>query len=996
MLKTSLIAALFVAASPFWQDPNVNSAERLPMATSETDSYPRQSLEGEWGFKMYDSPKECSDEFYKLDFDCTDWGTMPVPGMWELNGCGDPVYLNTGYAWRGHYENKPPLVPEKDNHVGQYRRSFKIDPSWEGKRIILTVGSATSNIRIWVNGHEAGYSEDSKLEASFDITRFINFSKENLFAFEIFRWCDGTYMEDQDFWRLSGIAREVYLTAKPEKRIENIKVVGDMYGNYKITANAKDKASAEYYMSGPSLPETKINLNGRIDKPALWSAETPNLYTVKAVWKDESGKSQWASVNFGFRSVEIKNRQLLVNGKPVLIKGTDRHEISPTGGYVVSVDEMVRDLTIMKELNINAIRTSHYPNDPRFYDLCDKYGFYVVDEANNESHGMGYKEKTLAANPLYEQTHLERVSRMAERDFNHPCIIVWSLGNEAGNGVNFKKCYQWLKKFDTSRPVQYERAGEMDKKSPDSMKSLGYRSDIMCPMYFSPELCVEYLEGDYHCPLIQCEYAHAMGNSMGCMEEYWTLVRKYPTYQGGFIWDFADQALLWPADTAVYENGQKFIFGGDFNDYDPSDNSFNCNGIIAADRSLHPHAYEVRYQYQNIWTSLSDTPGTVKVANENFFTDLSNYRLCWNITVNGVIVKTGTVEKLDVQPSSTVPVVLGYDIASLPEGETFLNVSYVSKSDSPLLPAGHIAAYQQLKLKDGKVPLPSGIQCDAEWRFNEKTGFLTSLKCGEIELISEPLMPCFGRAVTENDIGAKMHVKNACWLYPEFKLTAFTQQDSCVVSEYDLGFAKVMIRYELLTDGAIKVTQSLFDVKDGTLEMFRFGMEFAMPGEFDSLDFYGAGPFENYSDRRSAATIGLWSQKVSDQYHWGYVRPQESGTHARLKWMKLSGNGSISLAIGSYEEFSASALPLSRRDLDLSLTGAGRKDNDGDQHHSLELKKAVHDRNLSKSSTYINIDKVQMGVGGINSWGRKPGIEFLVKPGEMSLSFILFPLFIEK
>lgn len=961
----SFIASLLVAATAAWQDPSVNEINRYPMHTTFDAHEQRVSLHGEWDFSFNGGP----------------WRMMPVPGMWELNGCGDPLYLNIGYAWRGHFKNDPGTPPTERNYTGHYRKTVTIPSDWKGQDIFITIGSATSCIAVTINGKQVGYSEDSKLAATFDITKYVCPGKETTVEFEIHRWCDGTYMEDQDFWRFSGIARETYLYARPKTRIEDIRVYADASGNYSFNAICtKGVKTVKFYIDGKA-----VAASGTVRGPRLWSAEAPNLYhlTVEALGK--GGKTvDKADLDFGFRTVEIVGKQLLVNGKPVLIKGVNRHEISPTGGYVVSEEEMIRDIRIMKRLNINAVRTCHYPNDPRWLNLCDKYGLYVVDEADNESHGMGYGEKTLAANPLYAQTHMERVQRMVQRDFNHPSIIVWSLGNEAGDGPNFEACYYWTKNEDTSRPVQYERSVGRDPIFGSNDSGLKYQSDIFCPMYADYGRSENYaINGGK--PFIQCEYAHAMGNSMGGLKEYWDLIRKYPGYQGGFIWDFADQAIKWPSKKST--TGYIYAFGGDFNDYDPSDNSFNCNGIIAADRSLHPHAYEVRYLYQDIWTRPVDlAKGIVEVFNEKFFRPLDNCLMRWEVRVDGKAVLAGSFDDLKVVPQGTQTINLGYDLSDT-KGEMFLNVYYVLRSAEPLMEAGEQVAYQQLPFGERTASVEASRLNGMTWsvEFDKTTGALSSYKIGGRELLASPLMPCFGRAVTENDLGAQLEKKYACWLYPDFELVSFEQEPGRVVSQYRIGdFATVTVTYDIFADGTLKVSETMSDVKPGTPGLFRFGIEASMPGEFDNIEFFGAGPWESYSDRKSAAIVGVYSQKVAAQYHFGYVRPQESGTHVDLRRFDvLDGSGCGLRFTADTALFSASALPFARHDIDLSVTGGGRRDR-GDQRHSLELR--------ADGLTHLNIDLSQMGLGCINSWGHIARPEYLLPAGDRTFEFYITPL----
>ena len=999
-----------------WQDPGHFQENRLPMrATFVTDQQRTLRLDGLWKFFFNPTVEDRLRGFEAEDYDDSAWGEIPVPGMWDLNGYCDPMYLNYGYPWRGHYENNPPFPAMEHNYVGQYRRTFTLPASWTGKQVCLCIGSATSNVRVWVNGKMVGYSEDSKLEARFDLTRFVR-EGENTIALEIFRWCDGTYLEDQDFWRLSGIARGVEVYTREPERIEDVRVTGRSDGRMKahvevskgITDVEAEVLGGRY---GPlSLGKVKpvkgaVDLDKVFPYPALWSAETPNLYALRVRAFTKDGLAESTTVPFGFRTVEVVGNQLLVNGKPVLIKGVDRHELSPTGGYVVSEAEMIRDIRIMKELNINAVRTCHYPDDPRWLALCDRYGLYVVDEANVESHGMGYGEATLAKNPLFAAAHLERNRRMVQRDMNHPSVIVWSLGNESGAGPNFEACYDWIKAFDPSRPVQYEQAIH----DRDGMGSSYRYTDIYCPMYYSPDQVRDYLRVGKK-PFIQCEYAHAMGNSMGNFKEYWDIARSEPGCQGGFIWDFADQALRWPSDAPGTDH--VYIFGGDLNDYDPSDRSFNCNGVVAADRSLHPHAYEVRYQYRNILTTAGDRPGTVTVYNEHFFTDLSRYRLLWTLEADGVPVKSGSVEHLDVTPQASRTLDLG--IGELPQEQVVtLTVRYVLKAAQPLLPAGHEVAYDQIVLR--AEPFPSGpsgagsspVKVDEtasafvfsgtvshertpeRWQVtvDKDRGALSSYILDGKELVSSPLMPCFDRAAVENDLGAKLDRRLDFWRNPEWKVASAEIAPAGGGWRVDVAFepfggmALVEVSYQVDEAGGVTVTESLKDMGELHLapHLFRFGMRLALPGAFSGLDFFGLGPWENYSDRCSAALLGHYRQRVEDQYHYGYVRSQESGTHTGLRWLRLVDASGDGLMFTSPEPFSGSALPFSLEELDAHV-------------HSLELKEKAHENDRSRGVTWVHVDKVQMGVGGVTSWRTWPLEEYLVPARPYEFTFVVRPV----
>ena len=1005
-----------------WQDPNVFEENRMPMrATFVTDQQQTLSLNGLWKFHFNPTIEGRLRGFEAVGYDDSAWDEIPVPGLWDLNGYCDPMYLNVGYPWRGHYENNPPYPATEHNYVGQYRRTFTIDKSWIGKQICLNIGSATSNVRVWVNGKMVGYSEDSKLEARFDLTKYVH-AGENTIALEIFRWCDGTYLEDQDFWRFAGIARGVEVYTREKERIEDVHVTGWADGRLKVHVEVTKGISGvnlevinpagQYVIEVDGLKPVKgvVDYEVTVPDPTLWSAERPFLYTLGVQADTRKGVAENTEVTFGFRTVEIVGNQLMVNGQPILIKGADRHELSPTGGYNVTEAEMIRDIRIMKELNINAVRTCHYPDDPRWLALCDEYGLYVVDEGNIESHGMGYGPATLGRNPIFAAAHLARDSRMVQRDFNHPSVIVWSMGNEAGDGPNFEACYDWIKAYDPSRPVQYERALTRNGES--------HRyTDIYCPMYASPDDILRYLQKGTK-PFIQCEYAHAMGNSMGNFKEYWDIARREPGCQGGFIWDFVDQALRWPSDKPGTDH--IYIFGGDLNDYDPSDGSFNCNGVIAADRTLHPHAYEVRYQYRNILTTAGDEPGVVNIYNENFFTDLSRYRLVWTLEADGEPFRTGTVEKLDVAPQATKTVDLG--IGSRPEvGRVVtLTVRYQLKEAEPLLPAGFEVAYDQLVLADDPAPLPVGTTepvpgtvkthetasafCFsgtiaragtlatyfATWEvtIDKNLGALVSYKLDGKQLICEPMLPCFDRALTENDLGARFQNRFALWRNIDFKVASVAAKTVGNACQVDVAFAPIdgkgIVKVAYLVDprGTVAVSESLEDA-GGLSEaqyLFRFGMRFAMPGQYSDLDFYGLGPWENYADRHSAALLGRYRQRVEDQYHYGYVRAQESGTHTGMRWLNILDESGTGLKLFSATPFSASALPFSLEDLDTHV-------------HSLELKAKAHENDRSRGTTYVHMDLAQMGVGGITSWGTWPLKEYLLPAKPYDFVFTLSPVF---
>ncbi len=701
-----------------WQDPNVNAINRAPMHTNyfayesenaalkgcRTSSDNYMSLNGMWKFHwVKDADQRPMTDFYKVGFNDKGWATMQVPGMWEMNGYGDPVYIDSGYAWRNQHPNNPPYVPEENNHVGTYRKEITLPSEWKGREIMAHFGSVTSNMYLWVNGQFVGYSEDSKLEAEFNLTKYLKPGK-NLIVFQVFRWCDGTYLEDQDLFRFSGVARDCYLYTRTINHIEDIRVTPDLDAQYKdatlrVDIQMKGKGTVDLKLldkAGKEVASSQVKGSGKqsvtlsVSNPAKWTAETPNLYKLVANLSENGKVIESIPIQVGFRKVEMKNSQVLVNGQPVLIKGVNRHEIDPDGGFYVSKERMIQDLERLKELNINAIRTCHYPDNNLWYELCDKYGFYVVAEANVESDGMGYYETTLAKESMYEKAHLERNQRNVQRGYNHPSIIIWSMGNEAGFGPNFEVCYRWIKNEDKTRPVQYEQAKTND------------FTDIFCPMYHGYEASEKYAQGDIDKPLIQCEYTHAMGNSEGGFKEYWDLIRKYPKFQGGFIWDFVDQSVR-----RYTEDGREFYaYGGDFNAYDASDQNFCDNGLISPDRVLNPHADEVAYYYQNIWVKPVDLKkGIVSVYNENFFRDLSDYYAQWELLVDGKVAKTGVVADVKVTPQQTANLQLGYSLDGICAcKEVLLNVYFKLKQTEAFLPAGHTVAKEQLAIQEYKAP----------------------------------------------------------------------------------------------------------------------------------------------------------------------------------------------------------------------------------------------------------------------------------------------------
>ena len=1010
------------AQQPEWQDPNVNAINRAAMHTNyfayeseqaalkgcrlASDNY--MTLNGTWKFNWVQNADQRPTDFYKVDFNDKGWDNIQVPGVWELNGYGDPIYVNVGYPWRSQYKNNPPYVPTVNNHVGTYRKEIELPADWKGRQIMVHFGSVTSNMYLWVNGKFVGYSEDSKLEAEFDLTKYLRPGK-NIIAFQVFRWCDGTYLEDQDFFRYSGVGRDCYLYTRTANHIEDIRITPDLDTQYKdgtlqIDILMKGKGTVDLKLldkEGKEVTTAQVKGSGKqtasmtVSNPAKWTAETPNLYTLVANLQENGKIIESIPVKVGFRKIELKNGQILVNGQAVLFKGADRHEMDPDKGYVVSRERMIQDIKRMKELNINAVRTCHYPDNNLWYDLCDEYGIYVVAEANIESHGMGYGDETLAKNPLFAKAHLERNQRNVQRGYNHPSIIFWSLGNEAGFGPNFEACYKWIKAEDKTRAVQYEQAGTNE------------YTDIFCPMYYSYESCENYSKGNIDKPLIQCEYAHAMGNSQGGFKEYWDLVRKYPKYQGGFIWDFVDQSARW-----YTKDGKEFYgYGGDFNRYDASDNNFQNNGLISPDRVPNPHAHEVGYIYQNIWVKPVDLQkGEISIYNENFFRDLSDFYAEWQLLANGEVLQSGIINDLKVGPQQTVNQKLNYTLDNIcPCKEVLLNVAFKLKNTETLLPAGFAVAQQQLSVREYKAPenlltekkiahdyTPTPVVEDNDSYylivkgenfhidFERRSGYLSLYDVNGLSILDEgaQLTPNFWRAPTDNDMGAGLQKKYLAWKNPEIKLTSLehaTENGLVVVTaKYDMPTvsAKLTLTYRINKEGAIEVTQSMTTDKNAKVSnMFRFGMRAALNKNLSNIQYYGRGPIENYADRNNSTNIGKYAQTVDEQFY-SYIRPQETGTKTDIRWWNQTNKGGNGIQLVGKTPFSASALHYTMESLDDGL--------EKDQRHS----------ELVPQTDCVNfcIDKVQMGLGCVNSWGALPLDKYMVPYQDYEFTFVIKPI----
>ena len=1004
-----------------WQNVNINQQNREPRRANffafenleKAQSFDKKksanylSMEGMWKFNFVKDHNKRPANFFALKYDDSQWKDFPVPGLFELNGYGDATYKNIGYAWATQFDPNPPYISELNNYTGSYRRTFELPKDWKGKDVYFHVGSATSNLTLWVNGKYVGYSEDSKVAAEFNISKYLKPGK-NLIAMQVMRWCDGSYFEDQDFWRFTGIAREVYLYARPKLHAADIRLNAALENNYQdgvlnykvsLKGGKTDVAITLCDKDGKQIAQA-TGAQGVIKVPKVnaWTAETPYLYKAYITLKNKQGAAEVIPQKVGFRNVEIKNAQLLVNGQPVLVKGADRHEMDPDGGYVVSLERMIQDIKIMKQLNINAVRTSHYPCDPRWYDLCDEYGIYITAEANLESHGMGYEEKSLAKFPEYIVPHIERNEGNVKPLINHPSVIVWSLGNESGYGVNFEKAYDWVKACDTTRPAQYERGGYDSK------------TDIHCPMYIGYEESENYCKSNGTKPYIQCEYAHAMGNSEGGFKEYWDLIRKYPKYQGGYIWDFVDQGLR---DKSPVTGKEIFTYGGDYGRYPGSDYNFNCNGIIAPNRRLNPHAYEIQYVLQNVWIKDFDAEnGSFNVYNENFFKNIDDLSLTATLFANGVKLTTIAIpDTKGIAPQATKLVKSEALKSAIEKAEAehateeiTINFAFASDGSQPLVDKGQVMARQQIVLNGyefDKVDAPANtgskieveetnsyVKVSAERMsvtIGKKTGMIDYLDVdGEPMLkFRESMTPEFWRAPTDNDYGASLQKKMRVWKNPQMNLKSFDKsesKDSVVLTanfEMPEVKAELLLRYRINAAGEVTVTEKMTTDKEAKVaDLFRYGMQLQMPASFSKLEYYGRGPEENYIDRHSSSFIGKYEANVKDEYY-PYVRPQESGNHTDIRYFSIfnptTGKG---ITFEGYAPMECSAIPYLVEDLD-----AGIEKEHAWGQHSGDL--------VEKGLVQLHIQQRQFGLGCIDSWGSSPMEKYRMHYQDRCFSFVI-------
>jgi beta-galactosidase len=1014
--------------NPPWENPEVNEINRttvhahfIPFANVEQarsedkwNSPMVQSLNGMWKFNLAQNPSERPYWFFKNDFDTRDWDEINVPSNWEREGYDYPIYVNVKYP----HEKTPPKIQDYYNPVGSYKRTFEIPANWEENEIILHFGAVSSMLNVWVNEEFVGYSEDSKTPAEFNITKYLK-PGENSLAVEIFRWCDGSYLEDQDFWRMSGMTRDVYLLARGQQQIQDFSVTATLDETYTDGIFALDVDAMNLgEKAGSTEIEVVLNDNGnqvaaftekvnngkqnipfqtQIRQVKKWSAEYPNLYELIILLKNGDGVVEVIRQDVGFRTVEVKNANLLINGQYVYLKGANLHEHHDVTGHVVDKETMLKDIYTMKAHNLNAVRTSHYPQPELWYELCNKYGLYVIDEANIESHGMGYGDESLAKDPVWKEAHLFRTRNMFERDKNQPSIIIWSLGNEAGNGVNFMATYDYLKSVDQTRPVQYEQAHG------------GENTDITCPMYMRIEGMKRYAQNNPTKPLIQCEYAHAMGNSVGNLQDYWDVIEKYDALQGGFIWDWVDQGLL-----TTNEEGEEFwAYGGDFGpDTVPSDGNFCLNGLVEPDRTVKPHLLEVKKVYQYIGFEPADLAnGVVNIQNKHAFRNLSDFNFTWEITGDGEVIKSGQLEEITALPGEVVPATIDVSLNPEPGVEYFLNLKATLKNQDGLLDSGTELAAEQFKLpafvQADKVNLTSLPEITVDENdnsitvsgdgfsvaFDKNAGVMSSYKKGETEFLESGPVPNFWRAPIDNDFGNNLHKRSRVWREAgknrQVAAVSANQKANNVAEvefKFDLvnetgekiaGYNSVYTIYgsgDVVVDNHFKMTQ------DELPEIVRMGMNLIIPRQFDQMAWLGRGPHENYWDRKTGAFVGLYSGSVADQY-WAYLRPQENGNKTDVRWLAITDATGNGLFFEGLPLLDVSAHHNLQEDFE-SMERTDGRHVEGvrvENRHTTDVK--------PRDLTSVNVDYKQMGVGGDNSWGAWTHDEYRLTGKDYRYSF---------
>lgn len=976
-----------------------------------------QLLSENWSFKWSSNPSLRPVDFYREDFDISRWKSIAVPSDWQMQGYDEAYYTNTAYPFNAKF----PAAPEQFNPVGSYKRKFTVGSNWNGKQIMLHFKGVNSAFYVWVNGKKVGYHEDSKTPGEFDVTSFVRQGQNDL-AVEVYRWCDASWVEDQDMWRLSGIERDVYIYALPTVSVWDYKLVSGLVNNYKdgsFSANITLRNFNDTKQTGKLKIELLSRENGAVvlsdakafeldknssstigfksmlKKVMQWSAEKPNLYDLLIELEDGTGKvSQYVSQRVGFRTVEIKDKKFLVNGKRIYIKGVDRHEHNPVTGHAITKEMMLQDITLFKQFNINAVRTSHYPNDPLFYDLCDEYGVYVVDEANIESHGLGkylgkgygYNMQTPTGDSAqWLPVHLQRTRCLVERDRNHPSVVIWSLGNEAGLGENFHKTYQWIKENDPTRPVQYEQ------------EWTGKYTDIVCPMYHTFDDLKGFAKTGDKRPLIMIEYAHAMNNGVGNLQDYWDVIESYPQLQGGFIWEWADQTLKINTPDGKYYWG----YGGDVSPATTPSEGVSCiSGIVAADRTLRPAVYEVKKVYQNIKFKAVDlAKGSIRIKNANFFTNLSDYQFDWEVKGNGKTVAKGLLDlKKGLNPGDSTIVKIPVSQIKAEAGvEYFLQLNAKITKDENLLKVGHVVATEQFKLPISipviinKPEMKEKITFTKSWdflfvygnefcyKFNVKTGNLQTMTYKAQTLLTDALQPEFWRAPTSKDRGSKTPERLAIWKNIQsvrelktFDVEQIADDTLKITTQSKLKSAdsNLQITYLVSVDGAIHVSMSFQKGDAKAAELPRFGMKFIMPSTYENMKWFGRGPFESYWDRKTAAFVDLYYGTVSDQFV-AYSIPQENGNKSDVRWASWTTVKGYGLMVKADSLVNVSARHCYQDDLE-------------NNKHLNELPV----RNI----TEIHVDLQQMGLGSDQSWGAYPHDEYRLLKNNYEYGFVIKPL----
>uniref|UniRef100_UPI003216B398 glycoside hydrolase family 2 TIM barrel-domain containing protein n=1 Tax=uncultured Draconibacterium sp. TaxID=1573823 RepID=UPI003216B398 len=1002
--------------------------EALTLKSNQSVYY--KTLSGTWKFNWVRKPADRPADFYKPDYDVSSWDEIPVPANWELEGYGIPIYVNHQYEFSDSkhpvsdemkfvdkiFPANPGKVPHDYNPVGSYRRTFTVPANWDGRQVFVQFGAVKSAFYLWINGQKVGYSQGSKTPAEWDITKYLK-EGENVIAAEVYRWSDGSYLEAQDFWRLSGIERDVFIYSTPKVRIRDFFAHADLDTEYKnglfsldvdlknhVSKLKSGNYSVEYKIfdakSNPiasGSQEAKINkksdaqltFSTEIENPKKWTAETPNLYTLVIALKDKSGAVvETVSSKIGFRKIEIIDAVFCINGVPATIKGVNRHEHDQYKGHVVSEEAMIKEIALMKQFNINAVRTSHYPNCERFYQLCDEYGLYVTNEANIESHGMYYGEHSLAKKPEWTAAHVDRNMRMVERDKNHPCVIVWSMGNEAGDGEVFSAVYKSIKERDPSRPIHYERA------------IMGDNTDIFCPQYPGVKALENYGSKHQTKPFISSEYSHAMGNSNGNLVDLWEVFNRdrNDQLQGGYIWDWIDQALVKKAD-----DGTEFwAYGGDYGVNMPTDYNFVCNGIISADYTPHPAMWEVKYAYQYI--RFEESPQGYKITNMHDFIDLSDYEISWAISENGIQKRSMILDGFNLQPGESKTIVIPMTRQMPAPGvEYFVDFTAKLKSAQPFRNAGFEVAHDQFKLNMGQAELKnktdkvanlSLAETDKAYsvtgenfivKFDKASGSLSSYEVNGVELLQKGPQVNFWRPINDNDKGSRMLNRLGVWREVSRELTpatvkAETPETAKIVITVNYELPKVKsaqkVTYTISGNGKIEVNSAFSTNEEKLPYMPRFGMRWEMPVNFDNLEYFGRGPHENYIDRNRAAFVGLYKSKVADQY-FKYVRPQENGYKTDARWIELRNENGVGLKISGIPTIGFSALHNPIEDFDM--------ENMEDYRHTNDI--------VKKDGVFICTDLQQMGIAGDNSWGALPMKKYMLPTQDHEFSFSIEPIF---